>query len=798
VTEQMLGDQATTSPGEEPMLDDDTVGAPLARRPAALAWAYLATGFGLALAHPFGLLGPLDDAVFALLLFTGFGCAVYGVRKYKPAITWPFVCFVAMFFAFGVGGAMRLAWGTLGDLSPDRSLVPDLIVLPGYVLLAAGLLGIGRIRSGGRLDPDTLLNASLAGLAALACAWAYLITPALANQHAPFTVRLVLAAYPPMSVFLLVAGFQVIANPGARRPLAHRILLCAIAMMLLGDVVYMFADARIAVLPSAVVDMPYLFANVLFSVMLLHPSMRELCEPVPRDEQGPSRMNLAFVAAALGLPAVVVFSKRGLSAGDRWVLAITVLALTTLAIWRVFRALRAHARSEERLVQQATHDPLTGLPNRVYIHDRLGQALARRSGTDELVALLFLDLDRFKLVNDALGHGLGDDLLVAVSKRLCGVAPTGAVVGRVGGDEFVVILEHITSDEQALRYAQEIRGSFVLPFSARGTEIYTSASIGIAFAGPDAPADSESLVRDADTAMYQAKDNGRDAVAVFDVESHDVTARRLLLERDLRGALARNELSLHYQPVIDVPTRRVIGFEALLRWTHPELGFIPPIDFIPIAEETGMIVELGAWVLETACDQLAVWHETLPDGKDLYVAVNLSARQLREPNFLDLPQQALARAGLGPHSLRLELTESILMENKSAALDVLLALADRGFQISIDDFGTGYSSLAYLRRFRADEVKIDKSFIDDLARPDAAEESLVRAIVAIAKALGMTTTAEGVETPDQAERLRALGVDAAQGYVFSRPVPIDDIPTAVARLNQLASETPRPLQPEIA
>jgi diguanylate cyclase (GGDEF)-like protein len=741
----------------------------------------------------------LESTLFPLLVLSGFAAALVGVRRFRPAIVWPFACFVSMFLLFFVGGALRAAFATLGDLSPDRSLVPDLIILPGYVALGLGLFGLGRARRGGRIDTDMILDSSIAGLAALVCAWAFLVTPALAHEHAPLPVRVVLAAYPPMSVFILVTAFQVLGASGAhghpRRPLAYRLLLCASMLLLVGDVIYMFADARIATLPMQLVDLPYIVANVLFALMHLHPSMRELCEPASMEEQAPGKIRLALVAAALGLPAVVMLSKRDLSTGDRWVLAIGVLLLTALAIWRVFRALQAHARSEAVLVEQATHDALTGLPNRVFVNDRLAQAVARRANTDRLVALLFCDLDRFKLVNDALGHGVGDALLVSVSRRLQGVAPTGAVVGRVGGDEFVVIVENIVRTEQAVRIAEEIRGCFAIPFSARETEIYASVSIGIAFAGPDTPGDPESLVRDADTAMYQAKTSGRDAIAVFDIESHDVTARRLELERDLRGALGRGELSLHYQPVVDVDSRRVLGFEALLRWSHPTRGDVSPTDFVPIAEETGMIVELGAWVLETACAQLASWRETVPETGDLYVAVNLSARQLREPGFVESVLNVLARTGLDAESVRLELTESLLMDNKSSALEVIRRLHDQGVHISIDDFGTGYSSLAYLRRFRVDEVKIDKSFIDDLARPDATEESLVAAIVALASALGMTTTAEGVETPAQAECLRLLGVDSAQGFVFSRPVPSEQIPATIARLNQLAAESPvaRPL-----
>jgi EAL domain-containing protein (putative c-di-GMP-specific phosphodiesterase class I) len=304
-------------------------------------------------------------------------------------------------------------------------------------------------------------------------------------------------------------------------------------------------------------------------------------------------------------------------------------------------------------------------------------------------------------------------------------------------------------------------------------------------ASPDDSATAESLLRDADTAMYRAKEAGRDAVAIFDLDMRDRTARRARLEHDLHTALEHDELVLHYQPVVDLDPVDVVGFEALLRWNHPHLGTVPPLDFISIAEDTGLIVPIGAWVLETACRQLAAWKRELPLGRDLRMAVNLSARQLREPGLVDTVIHAAGRHDLDSRSVVLELTESLLMDQNPGARDTLRALRELGFRISIDDFGTGYSSLAYLRTFQVDEVKIDKSFVDDLDRPDTPEESLVAAIVAMANALGVTTTAEGVETPSQAERLASLRVDAAQGYVFARPTEAAQVPGVVARLRQL-------------
>jgi diguanylate cyclase (GGDEF)-like protein len=760
------------------------------QRAARQAVGFAAAGTSWALAHALGLLGPLADQTFMLLGLAALAATVLGVRRFRPARVWPFAVITLALLCFLVGGSMRIELDTIGDVGHSRALAPDLATLPGYLLFGAGIAGFARARRGSRrLDPDVALDGAVASLAALAVAWAYLITPALDKTDAPLHVRLVLAAYPPMSVFLVALTAQIAFVAGSRRPTAHRLLVVALCTMLVGDVLYMLADAHIATVPAKLLDFPYALAYVAFATSVLHPSMRELVEPVPRVDRTPRSARLAVVSLSLAIPVVIVLLQSDNKAGERNVLAVVVLALTAAAVCRVFRALRAHARSEQRLVHQATHDSLTGLPNRVFLEDYVENLLARQRGTDRLLALLFLDVDRFKVVNDSMGHGLGDDLLVAVGKRLRGVVPRDNVVVRLGGDEFVVVLESFSRPDEARYVAESVRACFAVPFTVRDAEIYASVSVGVAIASPGDRVTVESLLRDADTAMYQAKDAGRDAVAVFDARMRDDVARRVALERDLRNALRAGELSLHYQPIIDVRTRRVIGFEALLRWSHAELGHIPPIAFIPIAEETGLIVPIGRWVVDTACEQIARWRRELRE--DLFVSVNLSARQLRDRTLLATILATLDRHRLDPSGLRLELTESMLLEDAGVDFETLEHIRARGVRIAIDDFGTGYSSLAYLRRLPIDDVKIDKSFIDDLDRPDSADASLVAAIVALASALDMTTTAEGVETPGQADVLRALGVDAAQGYVFARPMPVEQVADAVRRLGQLAEAPPR-------
>jgi diguanylate cyclase (GGDEF)-like protein len=747
-------------------------------------WLYASIGGAWMLAHATGLLGGAAQYTFVLLVLSSIAATVAGARAFHPTHRWPFVVIMFGFVMFVAGGAARESLHTLGDLSASRSITPDILTLPGYVLLGLGLLGFAHARRGG-FDFDSLLDAVLVALAALAFAWSYLITPALQHEHAPLKVQLVLVGYPAMSVFMVAIVMQIVTAGGKGRPLAQRLLLCALSMMVVGDAIYMFVEAHIWTVPVRLLDLPYGLAFLAFGTCVLHPSMRDLCEPVASTERAPTKGRLLLVSIALGLPLLVIVSKLPSQTGDRVALVSISIVLTAAAILRVFRSLRAHAASEERLTEQATHDSLTGLPNRFLVFERLNQALGHLQDTDDDIALLFVDVDRFKLVNDSYGHSLGDELLMAVAERLREETPPHSLIGRVGGDEFVVVIRTKDGLEGARLVAEHLRDRFTEPFEVRDIEVWSSASVGVALADRDEFTTAESLLRDADTAMYQAKEAGRDAVAIFDVEMRDRSLRRARLERDLHTALDNDEFVLHYQPVVSLDPIDVVGFEALLRWRHPHFGTVPPLEFITIAEDTGLIVSIGEWVLETACAQLAEWSTSLPGGRQMRMAVNMSARQLRDEGLVEAALAAATRNGVDAGSVCLELTESLLMDQTESARDTLRVMRDLGFRVSIDDFGTGYSSLAYLRTFQVDEVKIDKSFVDDLDHPDTPQESLVAAIVAMANALGVSTTAEGVETPRQAERLTALRVDAVQGYLYARPTEAAQVPGTVARVRQL-------------
>ncbi len=424
-------------------------------------------------------------------------------------------------------------------------------------------------------------------------------------------------------------------------------------------------------------------------------------------------------------------------------------------------------QAEEKIAFLAYHDALTGLPNRVLLQDRLQQAIAQAERVRNGLALVFLDLDNFKKINDSLGHAAGDALLQEVAQRLKRCVRDSDTISRQGGDEFVLILRDLRGVDSCVPVLGKIMEALQEPYAWEGNELSTSASLGIALY-PEDGRDFETLRKKADMAMYRAKEAGRNTYRFFDEEMDEEAVEHLLMRSGLRRAIERGEFLLHYQPQIDLASGRVIGAEALLRWQHPEYGLVPPGRFIPIAEESGLIVPIGVWVLREACRQNAQWLRAgLPP---LVVAVNLSAAQFRRGSVEQAVRQALDDAQLPAVQLELELTESILLQDVESVLAAVRRLKQLGVKLSIDDFGTGYSSLSYLKRFDIDKLKIDQSFIRDLAS-DPDDAAIVHAVIQMSHSLGLRTIAEGVETPDMLQRLRTFGCDEAQGYHYARPMP---------------------------
>ena len=427
-------------------------------------------------------------------------------------------------------------------------------------------------------------------------------------------------------------------------------------------------------------------------------------------------------------------------------------------------------RAEERLWHAAFYDGLTGLPNRALFMERLNQAQARARGRGgNGFAVLFLDLDRFKFVNDSLGHRAGDELLVQIARRLERIRRAGDSVSRLGGDEFAILVEGVHDAQEAAHVAERVQRELQVPFDLGGDagpqEVYSSASIGIAMGGRDQR--PEDLLRDADTAMYRAKSQGASRHAVFDIAMHDRAVATLQMENDLRRAIDRKELRVMYQPVVTMPEGRIVGFEALSRWQHRQRGWIPPSEFIPLAEETGLIGLMDRWVLEEACTTMRALQDAHPRTPPLSLSVNLSGRELLQVDLVEQIEGILARTGLDPRSLRLEITESVLVENESQAHRSLNLLKALGLRLCLDDFGTGYSSLSYLHRMPIDVLKVDSSFVRAMA--DEKNRRIVETVVLLGKNLGLEVVAEGVETPAQASMLLRLGCELAQGYLYGAP-----------------------------
>jgi diguanylate cyclase (GGDEF)-like protein/PAS domain S-box-containing protein len=457
----------------------------------------------------------------------------------------------------------------------------------------------------------------------------------------------------------------------------------------------------------------------------------------------------------------------------RW-LAVTVQPMADGGTVTTHHDITEQRRSEAKIAHMAQHDSLTGLPNRAQLNERLDRALEHARQHDGLVATHLLDLDHFKNVNDTLGHPMGDKLLKAATERLRALVSSNDTVARMGGDEFAIVQTGIVQPNEASALAQSIIESLSQPYSLDGQHAIIAASIGIAV-GPADGLSPEQLLRNADLALYRAKGDGRAAFRFFEQEMDAQMQKRRALEYDLRKALGAGEFELHYQPVVNLERNRMSGVEALIRWHHPTNGMIPPATFIPLAEEIGAIVQIGEWAIREACNAAARW----PD--DINVAVNLSAAQFHNPGLVQVVIGALAASGLAAGRLELEITESILLQDREATLATLYQLRELGVRIAMDDFGTGYSSLSYLQRFPFDKIKIDRSFIRNIAE-SSGSLNIVRAVTAMANGLGMTTTAEGVETAEQLDAIKAEGCTEMQGFLFSRPLPASELePLYLAR-----------------
>jgi diguanylate cyclase (GGDEF)-like protein len=726
-----------------------------------------------------------------------------GVRWHRPSPSRSWYLFTAGMGLFTVAGAIFGAFQVAGTLVPFPS-VADVLYLSAYPCFAAGLISLMAAWGSG-VRWGAVLDAGIITLGMSTMAWAFIFMPYLRGHLSALPLAVSLA-YPLADLLLLGIAAQLVLVSGVRLPALGLFTLWVGATLAADALYYSTLAATGAPIAADVSYTLWMASYALLGAGALHPSMAGSTRLVPRSQERLSRARMtALTLPALLGPALLIADVGGVRGQPMHVVAIAsiVAALTVLLVVRIMllarfaeaQADRAGARArmaedalrqqtslQQKLTHQAFHDSLTGLANRALFFERLEHALDRHTAAQNTV-LLLIDLDRFKDINDSLGHPVGDELLITIGHRLLGAARRNDTVARMGGDEFAVLAEDL-KETPAETYAQRFQDRFQEPFALSGhRSVFITASIGVV--AITEPTTLHETLRDADIALYAAKEGGRNRVEVFEPAMSLAQESHARIAQDLRYALSRNELSVHYQPVIHLPTGQVTSVEALLRWERGGRSPIPPEVFVPVAEETGLIGPIGAWVLREACRYGRHWHDTIPRAETLGVAVNVSGLQLKDHRFTDTVRQILHESGFPPASLVLEITESSLVTDAETASLHIRALRDLGVRISIDDFGTGYSSLAYLRDFPADIVKIDQSFV--LRGGRDIDNSLIQAILHIGHALDLDVIAEGIETPHQAQRLHALGCPHGQGFYYSPPLA----PTALdAYLTTQAILTP--------
>ena len=747
-------------------------GTPPGRRRLLLAAAVLAAFVGVYLAWPSGIGG----LAFVVVATAGLVALTLGpaLRHAQPRGAWRFMTAAGVLFLVGL--ALRL-----GLLPAGAALLasPDLWTVAGYLcalsslarLLSHAAKGSGRLAA---IDATIVTSGAALGF------FSAEVGPHLGLSGRDDLATVALNVLYPVLDAALLAFTGHLAFRTSRRSPAMALLLAGMTTWLLADMGYVVLWHFAPYTTSPWLNAVFMVTYSLIGAAASHASVADLASPASAT-QAPAGSGRSVLLLTLLVPAgtAIVIPVSG------WpdaAVRVTLLSLVLLGVYlRMMNTIDALQQAEEDALHQALHDPLTGLPNRAAFLAALRERLASPEGAAEGVSVVCLDADRFKLVNDTWGHPVGDELILMLARRLRGKVQAGDELFRLGGDEFVVIARGGTPEvartvaERLLTIAEE---PLVL---SGGQRIVMTASIGVAQAAAGADADADALVRDADIALYTAKDSGRATWVQFDQSLRSSIEHRVRLADELRAAVTAGEVRPHYQAIMTGPGYGcVAGFEALARWTHPEDGPVSPAEFIPVAEDTGLIVEIGDLMLRQACHQLMTWRRAT--GRDLHVSVNLSATQIARSDVPRLVREALGESGLPAHALWIEITESLLMTNRTAAAAVLEQLAGLGVVLCIDDFGTGYSSLSYLKDFPVQVVKVDRSFVRQLTT-DAKSRGVTRAIIEMVNALELTgVVAEGVELPEQAEALEGMGCTWGQGFLWARPMPPDAVAEQVLGL----------------
>lgn len=743
-----------------------------------LSWGLVAIGVVLAVLaalRPDSLGSPLYFVASAQMIpMLLIGARLNGLRLRMPMVL------IAVVLLSLIGEVLD----TLENPSSIASLLGAAFYLAGQIVLVSALATVVRVRSG--RDPHSVLaDAAVVGMGAWLLSWVVIVYPTIRGTDAPALETLLSSLYQPMTIVVLFLMITIVLTDTFRTT-AVWMFAASLGALIVGDFTYAAVDAG-HVEWSDTAGVPF-YVIVFFcgAAAFCHPTITTLMEPLPVGPPRRQSARLALTSASVVIPIAVLAATDANSTADRWVRLVGAVALITGLAVRVILAVRQSNAAQATLLRSAHLDPLTGLANRSLILETITMALHESWRSNRKPSVLFIDIDRFKNINDSLGHAAGDEVLVTVAHRLVEALPASVSVARISGDEFVVLAPDTRNQGEAIALAERVLEVFREPLPLRQGDLFVTASIGVSSVADGHELTAEDLLRHADTAMYQAKDAGRSCVAVFDESMLEQVSHRLSVETALYRALDRRELRLFHQPIVDVLHGEVLGFEALMRWDRSDGTLISPAEFIPIAEETGIIVPIGAWALLDALTQLATWFEDGTCPRHATMSVNVSPRQLNDPNFVSIVHEALIRSGVPASQLWLEVTEGVMISQPEQALDALQRVRALGVRIAVDDFGTGYSSLSLLQRFPIQRIKIDRSFVSGVV-DDPSARSLVRAMIAMSRSMGLDTVAEGVETTAQLQALGDLGCAKAQGFLISRPLPPDAVAATVEALRR--SET---------
>ncbi len=745
--------------------------APIAR----ISWGLIGTGLLLALVNSTVNSIALSNALYLVATLQLALALIFAVRVNKPdRFVWPCLLLIAV-----CSSIAQVFDGSFTN-RPTLQAIPESLFLFVQIILASGLVFIARARLGS--DPLSVLTDGLiVGLGAWFFIWTVLLQPTIGTQSQTALISVIQGSTLAISAVVLFTLATLLFGDSTRSPSVW-LVAGAITCTLLGDFLYAANDAGRIHITSTHSSTAYIIGLFLASAAFIHPTISALTARGPTLPQRPLAGRLIVTTAALILPVVVLALTNPVDTLDRVVQSISIFVLTAAVTARIIHSVRANAATQRELIRSAQTDALTGLPNRSLMITFVNNSLLTAIAESRKPTVLFIDVDRFKNINDSLGHQAGDAVLIAVAQRLRNALPHRCVVGRISGDEFVILDPDTQNPSDAMQLADRVLKSFDEPLTLRQGDVFVSASIGVTTFHPAIAASADDLLRHADTAMYRAKDAGRNCVAVFDESMLERVTQRLAIETALYRALERRELRLVHQPIVDIDMGDVVGFEALMRWHHHDGTIISPAEFIPIAEETGTIVPLGAWALLEALTHLRGWITQGLCRSDATMSVNVSPRQLHDPNFVAVVNEALLRAHVPPEQLWLEVTESVMISQPEQALNALNALCELGVRIAIDDFGTGYSSLSLLQKFPIQRLKIDKSFVSGVAQDESAR-SLVRTIIAMGDSLGLDMVAEGIETVQQLQTLAEMKCSKAQGFLISHPVPPELMGSTIAALD---------------